>query len=113
MSISIRTLTPDSSSYLHLRYNTLVKDGEPTIEYARFGSVLLNDTLATAVLAVVLEANPEVPLRTDKDIYTALNQGLRSLIQSALRTASKRQSKASGRAETILRDKLPGLFNKP
>lgn len=110
MSIEVRTLTPESSSYAHFRYNQLVQPGVPTIEYARFGSVLLDAGLSVKVLATAIEANPDITLGSRHDVYKALNQGLRLLIQSALKTASKRNGKADGKAETVLRNNLPDLF---
>ena len=110
MSIEVRTLDPTSSSYLHFRYNTLVQPGVPTIEYARFGSVLLDSALAVKVLAVALEGNPETSLGSKQDVYKALNQGLRILIQSALRASLKKAGKADGDAEKVLRNHVPDLF---
>ena len=110
MSIEVKTLTPESSSYLHFRYNTLVQPGVPTIEYARYGSVLLDSALAIKVLAVAIESNPELPLGGKIDLYKAVNQGLRILQQTALKAALKKQGKMDGQAEKALRNHLPDLF---
>lgn len=107
MAINIRQIASDNS---HLRYNTNVSAGESVIEFARFGSVLVNGPVGIAAVSVYIAANPDVKITSAATAETAINYGLRLLVQSAISVAIKRPNKSVGAAETALRQHLPGLF---
>jgi hypothetical protein len=106
MTINVRTIDASNS---HLRYNTNVVAGDTIVEFARFGSVLVNRTVAVAAISAFLAANPDAKITSAQSADNAINGGLRILTQSAISTAIRKPLKTAGTAETIVSAHLPGL----
>lgn len=98
-TINYRTIDADNS---HLRFNTLVTAGEIVIEFARFGSVLVNRETAVIAIAETLLNEPDLKIKTESDFHGAINRGLRYLTQFALQYRAKKPLKTAQQSETTV-----------
>ena len=78
----LKIKTPPTNSS-HYSYNDIAT-GEPLAEYARFGSVFVNFDRAIFILAFLLTIKPDTKIDGRAKIDSAINYGLRLLIQFAL-----------------------------
>lgn len=107
MAINVRTIDANNS---HLRYNVNVTAGEPVIEFARFGSVLVNRNVAVAAISAFLAANPDAKITSAASAENAINGGLRILTQSAISAVIRKPNKSAATAESVVSAHLPGLI---
>ena len=106
MAINVRTIDASNS---HLAYNKNVVAGDSIVEYARFGSVLVNHTVAIAAISAFLAANPDATINSAASAESAINYGLRILTQNAISALVRKPNKSAASAETAVNSHLPGL----
>lgn len=111
MSVNYRQIDSANS---HLRYNKLVNAGETVIEFARFGSVLVNAEIAIIAISAFLDYGKsygyDFDVRSETLADNAVNYGLRILIQRALNAGKSKPSKNADAAREIVTKHLPRLI---
>jgi hypothetical protein len=111
MSVNYRQIASDNS---HLRYNQNVNAGETIIEFARFGSILVNADIAIVAISAFLDYGKsygyDFPIKSETLADNAINYGLRILIQRALNAGLRKPSKTADAARDIVAKQLPRLI---
>ena len=113
--MSTIVIRPIDSTNSHLNYNRNVQPTQPVIEFARFGSVLINHAVAIAVLESAFLGSPGISVNPDdiRDLKTAhrvLNFGLRAATQREITRILRKPTKSHDTATEIVAKHLPGLI---